>query len=628
MLFGAPAARPINTWPLWKYLLIGFIFVFGVVYALPNMFGEDPALQISGQRGKEIAPERITEVETALKEAKIVYKSVEQDGGTWLIRFSDTDVQLLAQSVARKTLGDDVNVALNLAPATPGWLRAIGASPMKLGLDLRGGVHFLMEIDMPTAMSKKETQYVDDFKTELRKENIRYASAQRRPQGGVQVRFRDEATMSSGEAVLKRQFPDLIFTDSRDGEFYVVDAVMSDAVLKTARSEAVQQNLSILRNRVNELGVAEPLIQQQGSERLVVQLPGVQDSARAKEILSATASLEFRFVNEERDVRDALAGRVPADSEVLMDETGRPYLLKKQVILTGDHITGASQGIDQNGLPKVNISLDSKGGSKMSAATKNAVGKLMASVLIEYKTEYEEKDGQLIAKPPKKVERVVNAATIQSQLGNRFQITGIGSASEAQNLALVLRSGALIAPIQIVEERTIGPSMGQANIDMGLKAMVASIIAVMGFMLLKYRVFGIATNVALFMNLVLTVAVMSLIDAVLTMPGIAGLVLGLAMAVDANVLINERIREDIRAGITPQMAIKMGYDEASMAITDSNLTNLISGLVLFGVGSGTIKGFAVTMCIGILASMFTAVAGTRAIVNAIYGGRDVKKLWI
>ncbi len=628
MLFGAPAARPINTWPLWKYLLIGFIFVFGVVYALPNMFGEDPALQISGQRGKEIAPERITEVETALKEAKIVYKSVEQDGGTWLIRFSDTDVQLLAQSVARKTLGDEVNVALNLAPATPGWLRAIGASPMKLGLDLRGGVHFLMEIDMPTAMSKKETQYVDDFKTELRKENIRYASAQRRPQGGVQVRFRDEATMSSGEAVLKRQFPDLIFTDSRDGEFYVVDAVMSDAVLKTARSEAVQQNLSILRNRVNELGVAEPLIQQQGSERLVVQLPGVQDSARAKEILSATATLEFRLVNEERDVRDALAGRVPADSEVLMDETGRPYLLKKQVILTGDHITGASQGLDQNGLPNVNISLDSKGGSKMAAATKNAVGKLMASVLIEYKTEYEEKDGQLIAKPPKKVERVVNAATIQSQLGNRFQITGIGSASEAQNLALVLRSGALIAPIQIVEERTIGPSMGQANIDMGLKAMVASIIAVMGFMLLKYRVFGIATNVALFMNLVLTVAVMSLIDAVLTMPGIAGLVLGLAMAVDANVLINERIREDIRAGITPQMAIKMGYDEASMAITDSNLTNLISGLVLFGVGSGTIKGFAVTMCIGILASMFTAVAGTRAIVNAIYGGRDVKKLWI
>lgn len=628
MLFGAPAARPINTWPLWKYLLIGFIFVFGVVYALPNMFGEDPALQISGQRGKEIAPERITEVETALKEAKLAYKSVEQDGGTWLIRFSDTDVQLLAQSVARKTLGDDVNVALNLAPATPGWLRAIGASPMKLGLDLRGGVHFLMEIDMPTAMAKKETQYVDDFKTELRKENIRYASAQRRPQGGVQVKFRDEATQASGEVVLKRQFPDLIFTESRDGEFYVIDAVMSDAVLKTARSEAVQQNLSILRNRVNELGVAEPLIQQQGSERLVVQLPGVQDSARAKEILSATATLEFRLVNEDKDVRDALAGRVPADSEVLMDESGRPYLLKKQVILTGDHITGASQGLDQNGLPNVNISLDSKGGSKMSAATKNAVGKLMASVLIEYKTEYEEKDGQLIAKPPKKIERVVNAATIQSQLGNRFQITGIGSAAEAQNLALVLRSGALIAPIQIVEERTIGPSMGQANIDMGLKAMVASIIAVMGFMLLKYRVFGIATNVALFMNLVLTVAVMSLIDAVLTMPGIAGLVLGLAMAVDANVLINERIREDIRAGITPQMAIKMGYDEASMAITDSNLTNLISGLVLFGVGSGTIKGFAVTMCIGILASMFTAVAGTRAIINAVYGGRDVKKLWI
>ncbi len=630
MLFGTPAARPINTYPLWTYLLIGFIFLFGIVYSLPNLFGEDAALQISGQRGATISETQINSAREALAAAQLNFKSVEEDGGKYLIRFNNTEEQLKAQGVVRKALGNDVTVALNLAPATPAWLRAVGASPMKLGLDLRGGIHFLIEIDMETALSKREEQMAEDFRGLLRDENLRYASSLRRPEGGVQVAFRDADTRDKAIVVIRRQNPDLVVTDRSEGDLYYLTATLSDNALRVARSEAVEQNLTILRNRVNELGVAEPVIQRQGAERIVVQLPGVQDSALAREILSATATLEFRMVNEERDVRDAIAGRIPADSELLYETNGQPHLVKKQVIVRGENVIGARSGLDQNNMPQVSVSLDSKGGQRMLANTKINVGKQMASVLIEYKAEYDEIDGQMVPKKQqKKVVTVINAARISSVFGPSFQITGVGSAAEAQNLALLLRSGALIAPIQIVEERTIGPSMGQDNIDMGMKAMIIALAAVMGFMLLKYKVFGIATNIALFMNLALTVAVMSMIPgAVLTMPGIAGLVLGVAMAVDANVLINERIREDMRGGMSPAMAIQRGYDEASQAITDSNLTNLISGLVLFGVGSGTIKGFAVTLCIGILASMFTAVTGTRAIINLIYGGRDVKKIHV
>ncbi len=630
MLFGTPAARPINTYPLWQYLLIGIVFLFGVIYSLPNLYGEDPALQLSGQRGAVISEAQIVQVREALNTAQLPFKSVEQQDENYLVRFNNTEDQLKAQQIVRKTLGSDVTVALNLAPATPAWLSALGASPMKLGLDLRGGIHFLIEIDMDTALGKREEQTAEDFKALLRDENLRYVTSARRSEGGVQVRFRDADTRDKAVVVIRRQNPDLVITDGSEGEFFYLNAALSDQALRTARSEAVEQNLTILRNRVNELGVAEPVIQRQGAERIVVQLPGVQDSAMAREILSATASLEFRMVNTERDVRDALAGRIPADSELLYEANGTPLLVKKQVIVRGDNVIGARSGLDQNNMPQVSVNLDGKGGQKMLANTKANVGKPMASVLIEFKPEYEEIDGQMVPKKQqKKVVTVINAATINGVFGPSFQITGIGSSASAQELALLLRSGALTAPIQIVEERTIGPSMGQDNIDMGMKAMIIALAAVMGFMLLKYKVFGIATNIALFMNLALTVAVMSLIPgAVLTMPGIAGLVLGVAMAVDANVLINERIREDMRSGMSPALAIQRGYDEATQAITDSNLTNLISGLVLFGVGSGTIKGFAVTLCIGILASMFTAVTGTRAIINLIYGGRDVKKIHV
>ncbi|HEX4911687.1 MAG TPA: protein translocase subunit SecD [Permianibacter sp.] len=629
MLFGTPAVRPINTYPVWKYLLIGIVFLFGIIYSLPNLYGEDPALQLSAQRSAQLTEAQIAQAREVLNNAKLPFKSVEQQGDNFLIRFNNTEDQLKAQQLVRKALGGDVTVALNLAPATPAWLTALGASPMKLGLDLRGGIHFLIEIDMETALGKREEQMAEDFKSLMREEGLRYASSQRRAEGGVQVRFRDADSRDKAIVAVRRQNPDLVVTDGSEGEFFYLNAALSDQALRTARSEAVEQNLTILRNRVNELGVAEPVIQRQGAERIVVQLPGVQDSARAREILSATATLEFRMVNEDRDVQDALAGRIPADSELLYEINGQPHLVKKQVIVRGENVVGARSGLDQNNFPKVSVDLDGKGGQRMLANTKANVGKQMASVLIEFKPVYEEVDGQMVPVRQERVVKVINAARINGVFGPSFEITGVGSPAEAQELALLLRSGALTAPIQIVEERTIGPSMGQDNIDMGMKAMAIALAAVMGFMLLKYKVFGIATNIALFMNLALTVAVMSLIPgAVLTMPGIAGLVLGVAMAVDANVLINERIREDMRGGMSPAMAIQRGYDEASQAITDSNLTNLISGLVLFGVGSGTIKGFAVTLCIGILASMFTAVTGTRAIINLIYGGRDVKKIHV
>lgn len=630
MLFGTPAARPINTYPVWKYLIVAFALVFALLYSLPNFYGEDPALQLSGQKGGTVTAAQIEQVKLALQEAKLPVKSVEQEAtGSWLVRFSNTDDQLHGQNIARKLLGADYNVALNLAPATPDWLRAINADPLKLGLDLRGGVHFLMEIDMATALDKREEQMAEEFRGTLRNENIRYVSSTRRAEGGVQVRFRDAETRDQGMALLRRQNPDLQFFDGEEGEFYYFNAVLTEQALRTARDEAVQQNLSILRNRVNELGVAEPQIQRQGAERIVVQLPGIQDSARAKEILGATATLEFRSVNEDRDVNDALSGRVPGDSELLYDLDNRPILVKKQVIVQGSQITGASQGLDQNGLPKVSVKLDGKGGQRMLNHTKQHVGKRMASVLIEYKTEYEEKDGQMVAKPkPRKVVKVINAATIQSVFSSNFEITGIGSATEAQNLALLLRSGALIAPIQIVEERTIGPSLGKENIEAGLNAAGLGVLAVMIFMVLYYRVFGLFANIAVVVNIGLIVALMSTIDAVLTLPGIAGLVLTVGMAVDANVLIYERIKDELRSGTTIQLAIERGYDRAFSTIADANITTLIAALALFGIGSGPVKGFAVTLSIGIPTTVFTAIMVSRALTNLAFGGRNLKKLWI
>jgi len=636
MFMNQPAVnQPMNTYPLWKYILIVFILVIGVVYALPNYYGEDPSIQISPQKQAALSSDVEQTVQTVLLESNIKYKKIERDSKMIVVRFSDPDTQLVAQPIINKAIRDAYGdeqyiVAMNLAPATPQWLRDLNASPMKLGLDLRGGIHFLMEVDMKTAVSKRETQYVSDFKADLKKERLHYfGPINRSPAGGVLVKFRKEETRDKAYDILKERYQDLTFEKSDDGEVYTFKASFSAQQIKAVRDDAVRQNITILRNRVNQLGVAEPLIQRQGAERIVVQLPGVQDSAKAKKLLSATASLEFRMLNEERDVQVALRGRVPRDSEILYNDDEQPYLLMKDVIVTGDHIVNANSGMDENGMPQVNIVLDSKGGTKMSTSSKRNIQKMMATVFIEYKTDYVEKDGKSVALPPRKVETIINIARIQAVLGNRFRITGLDSSSEAHELALLLRAGALTAPIQIVEERTIGPSLGKENVELGMLSIQIGMSLVLLFMLVYYKLFGLVANFALLTNLVLIVAVMSLIPgATLTLPGIAGIVLTVGMAVDANVLIFERIREEIRAGSSPQKAIHNGYDKALSTIADANITTLIAAIILFAVGTGPIKGFAVTLAIGILTSMFTAIMGSRAIINLVYGGKNVKKLYI
>ncbi len=627
--------QPLNRYSLWRYLLIIFILVIGIIYALPNLYGEDPSIQVSPQRDAKLGTDLEQSIENVLNESSIELKRMERDDKAIIIRFADTESQLSAQYAIDKAIrdaygNDAYTVAMNLAPATPDWLRDLSASPMKLGLDLRGGIHFLMEVDMNTALKKRENQYVSDFKADLRKEKLHYLRpVERSPAGGVMVKFREEEIRDKAYEYLRSQYQDLTFTKVEKGDQYALRGYFGIQQLRSVRDDAVRQNITTLRNRVNQLGVAEPLIQRQGAERIVVQLPGVQDSAKAKEILSATASLEFRMLNETRSVDDALRGRVPRNSEILYERNGRPQLLKKDVIVTGDHIVNANSGIDENGFPQVNIVLDGKGGSKMSASSKRNIKKMMATVFIEYKTDYIEEDGKLIAQPPRKVEEVINVARIQTTLGNRFRITGIDSASEAHNLALLLRAGALTAPIQIVEERTIGPSLGQENIDLGMLSIQIGMGMVLLFMLVYYKLFGLVANVALVTNLVLIVAVMSLIPgATLTLPGIAGIVLTVGMAVDANVLIFERIREELRSGASPQKAIHNGYDKALSTIADANITTLVAAIILFAVGTGPIKGFAVTLSIGIITSMFTAIMGSRAIINLVYGGKNVKTLSI
>ncbi|MFG0772094.1 protein translocase subunit SecD [Vibrio plantisponsor] len=616
----------LNRYPLWKYLMVVFVIAVSALYALPNIYGEDPAIQITGARGASVDLSTLDSVTKALDKAQLSHKSISLENGSILVRFNDTDTQISARDVVSEALGKDTIVALNLAASTPDWLEAIGAAPMKLGLDLRGGVHFLMEVDMDAAMEKLVSQQEEAFRSELREDKIRYRAI--RPlKDSVEVVLRDAEQLAQAKASLEAKHRDMTFIASDENNQFVLKAQFSETRLQEIRNYAVEQNISILRNRVNELGVAEPLVQRQGATRIVVELPGVQDTARAKEILGATATLEFREVDDKADLAAAAAGRVPAGSEVKFDRDGRPAVLKKRVILGGSSITDASSSTDEYGRPQVNISLDSEGGAKMSAFSKKNIGKLMATVFAEYKDSGRKTpEGKVILV---KHEEVVNQATIQSALGRSFRITGIDSAAEAHNLALLLRAGALIAPISIVEERTIGPSMGQQNIDMGIQACIWGMVAVMLFTLLYYRKFGLIANVALFANLVLIIGVMSMIPgATMTLPGIAGIVLTVGMAVDANVLIFERIREELRDGRNPQQAIHQGYANAFSTIADANITTLITAIILFAVGTGAIKGFAVTLSIGILTSMFTAIIGTRCIVNLLYGGKRINKLSI
>lgn len=604
-------------------MLIVVIFI-GLLYALPNLYGEDPAVQITGARGIAASETTLVQVRDVLEKDNIASKSIALENGAILARFKDPDVQLRAREALMAAMGDKYVIALNLAPATPSWLAKLGAEPMKLGLDLRGGVHFLMEVDMDTALGKLQEQTMDTLRTDLREKNIPYATVRKLDNYGVEVRFRDDKTRDDAVSYLSSRHRDLVIGSNGSN---TLKAVMTDDRLREAREYAVQQNITILRNRVNQLGVAEPLVQRQGSDRIVVELPGIQDTARAKEILGATATLEFRLVNSNVDASVAASGRVPGDSEVKNTREGRPVVLYKRVILTGDHITDSNSSTDEYNQAQVNISLDSAGGSLMSNFTKDNIGKPMATLFVEYKDSgKKDANGRAILV---KQEEVINVATIQSRLGNSFRITGIDNPAEARQLSLLLRAGALIAPIQIVEERTIGPTLGSQNITQGLEACLWGLAVSILFMVIYYRKFGVIASTALLANLVLIVGVMSLLPgATLTMPGIAGIVLTLAVAVDANVLINERIKEEFRNGRTIQQAIHEGYKGAFSSIVDANVTTLITAIILYAVGTGSIKGFAITTAIGVITSMFTAIVGTRAIVNLLYGGKRINKLSI
>ena len=617
----------LNRFPLWKYLMVVSVLLIAALYALPNLYGEDPAVQITGSRGTEVQTSTLDVVAENLKNNNIVYKSIAFENGSVLVRFNDTDSQISARDIINQSLGKDYVVALNLAALTPDWLTSIGAAPMKLGLDLRGGVHFLMEVDMDAAMSKLIGQQQESFRTDLREAKIRYRAIRESGKDAVEVVLRNEEQLAEAKKVLSDIHRDMTFVESESNGQYKLVAKYTEQRLQEIRNYAVEQNITIIRNRVNELGVAEPLVQRQGASRIVVELPGVQDTARAKEILGATATLEFREVDDRADLAAAANGRAPAGSEIKEDRNGRPVVLKKRIILGGASITDASSSADEYGRPQVNISLDSEGGSKMTAFSRKNIGKLMATVFTEYKDSGRRTpEGRVILS---KTEEVINQATIQSALGRSFRITGIDSQAEAHNLALLLRAGALIAPISIVEERTIGPSMGQQNIDMGIQACIWGMVAVMLFTLVYYRGFGLVANLALGANLVLIIGVMSMIPgATMTLPGIAGIVLTVGMAVDANVLIFERIREELRDGRNPQQAIQQGYANAFSTIADANITTLITAIILFAVGTGAIKGFAVTLSIGILTSMFTAIIGTRCVINLVYGGKRVDKLSI
>jgi preprotein translocase subunit SecD len=617
-----------NHFPAWKNALIALSLIIAIVYALPNIYGEDPSVQVSPLRGAVVNAALLADVNKELQSNNIAPLKDELTSSQILIRFSNTEDQLKAADIIKARLPRDYVVALNLAPATPQWLSSLNASPMYLGLDLRGGVHFLLEVDMAAAEKQAVSRNATDFRQYLRENKLRYLSVVIND-SFVHVKFKNQALHDEAVEKLSSQFRSWEFkAEAVESTTPTLVANMSADELAEVRKYALQQNIITLKNRVNELGVAEPVIQQQGDNRIVVELPGVQDTARAKEILGATATLEYHMVDVEHSTSSAVAGRVPHGSKVYDRREGGKILLKKQVIVTGSEIVDASSGIDNDsGSPMVSVSLDGPGGKKMSKTTRDNVGKPMAVVFIENRTETKMVDGELV-RHKTIIEEVINVATIRGHFSNRFQTTGLDSSAEARDLALLLRAGALAAPIDIVEERTVGPSLGQDNIDMGFNSVIIGFIIVLIFMAVYYKTFGLFADVALAMNLVFIVAVLSLLQATLTLPGIAGIVLTVGMAVDANVLIFERIKEELKNGNSPQASISAGYDKAFSTIADANITTLIAAIILFGFGTGPIKGFAITLSIGILTSMFTAIIGTRALVNATYGSRQIDTLKI
>ena len=614
----------LNRYPLWKYLLILIVCVVGVIYALPNLYPQDPAVQISTTNGS-LGDQQLDRVTRALAEDDIQVKSAAMTGNnTALIRLADAEQQLPARDVVDNALDDNYTVALNLADSTPSWLTSLSAAPMKLGLDLRGGVHFLLEVDMDAAVEQRLEATASAIRADLRDERIRYRSTDI-DDNALHLEFANSEDRDAAREQISQTFNEFQLENREEGRRAFLDMTLTEQSIQDIQDYAVQQNLTTIRNRVNELGVSEPLVQRQGPSRIVVELPGVQDTAEAKRIVGATANLEFRL-EARPDTPDAETETFP-----FRNSPQRTATLSRDVIITGDRVSSASQGFDQNGRPQVNINLDGTGGSLMNQATRTNIGRNMAVLYIDHSTETRTvtQDGQQVQERiPTTSRSIISLATVQSALSNRFRITGLDSPTEASELALLLRSGSLAAPIYFVQERTIGPSLGAQNIERGIFSVIVGGLLVVAFMLIRYKAFGVIANAALAVNLVLLIAAMSLLGATLTLPGIAGIVLTLGMAVDANVLIYERIREELRRKTPAQQAIHAGYGRAFTSIVDANLTTLLVAVVLFSIGTGPVKGFAVTLSLGILTSMFTGILVSRALVNLSIGGKPVKKLWI
>ena len=613
-----------NKFPLWKNVLILLVVTFGFIFAAPNLYPPDPAVQLSGQSGAMVIDQAILDkVESSLDEAGIEYFAGEADGSTALVRLRDGGLQLRAKEVIQAEMGGDYIVALNLAPTTPDWLLSLGGAPMKLGLDLRGGVHFLLEVDLDSALTNRLEADLLNIKTELREERIRYGSFSVK---GRQIvgQFRDEEQVERASALIRANYRDLQPQSGQGQNALSLVLNLSDVATREIEDNAIKQNLTSLRNRVNELGVSEPLVSRQGKNRIVVELPGVQDTAEAKRIIGKTANLEFRLESDGRS-GETFDFRTPSGQ-------GPNARLENKAVITGENVTDARASFDENGRPQVSIDLDAKGGWQMGYATRDNIGRALGVLFIEYKTRLDksiDENGELVITPVPFVEKnIISLATIRGQLGTSFRITGLDGQRESSELALLLRAGALAAPMYIVEERTIGPSLGAENIQLGVKSVTLGMAMVLLFMLVIYKGFGVFANIALAMNLLLLVAFMSLLGATLTLPGIAGIVLTVGMAVDANVLIFSRIREELAAGASNQGAISAGYDRAFVSILDANITTLIVAVILFLIGSGPVKGFAVTLSLGILTSMFTSIVMTRGLVNLIVGGRKIEKLWI
>ncbi len=613
----------LNKFPLWKNSLILIAALFAFVYASPNYFPADAAIQLSGQSGSMIIDEDVLKkMEKTLENSEISFFGGETDGQTAIVRIEDRDSQLRAKEVIQAEMGGDYVVALNLAPTTPNWLNSLGGKPMKLGLDLSGGVHFLLEVDLNSAIELQLEGTLNEIKAILREEKIRYRSFEI-VDNQIVGKFRDEEQVQTARNIIRTNFVDIQSVNSPRQNQLLLTYVLNDTTISTIEDSAIKQNLTSLRNRVNELGVSEPIVSRQGKNRIVVELPGVQDTAEAKRIIGKTANLEFRLESKSR-----IGDRFNFRNEQAQSNA----LLEKNAVITGENVTDARASFDENGRPQVNITLDSKGGWQMGYATRDNIGRRLGVLFIEYKTKLEKSvsekgDIELISVPY--VERnIISLATIQAQLGKQFRITGLDGQRESSELALLLRAGALAAPMYIVEERTIGPSLGADNIELGVKSVSLGLALVLMFMVIIYKAFGIAANIALSMNLLLLVAFMSIIGATLTLPGIAGIVLTVGMAVDANVLIFSRIREELKQGASVQLAIDSGYNRAFVSILDANITTLIVALILFLIGSGPVQGFAVTLSIGILTSMFTSIIMTRGIVNFVVGGRKIDRLWI